>query len=164
VPVPSRRFETEVVVSSELVLNLSSEANGQEARTDKYVETVEASLHEEARTVSRVGDGESCRSIFISLESGEEDRKDNSGDKAGNRVSAVTCNNSVVSPRTSCTRGKKDNGVEERYFPRVEYFNALWRPNLTYFNSWYKARGKESPEEGEEEHHFRNNEECHTVS
>jgi hypothetical protein len=164
VPVPSRRFETEVVISSELVLDLSSKANGQEARTNEYVETVEASLHEEARTISRVGNGESCGSIFKSLESSKEERKDNSGDKASNRVSAVTCNNSVVSPRASCTRGKKNNSVKERYFPRVKYFDALWRPNLTYFNSWCKARGKESPEEGEEEHHFRNNEECHTVS
>ena len=51
VPVPSSGFETDVLLLREVTTLQTEQADQQEDRSDQYVETVEASRHEEVRAI-----------------------------------------------------------------------------------------------------------------
>src|SRR5436190_892883 len=66
-PIPSRRFEAEMMIRLEMALRRAPQAHCEETSADDDVETVKAGSHEKGRRVDPVGEVEGGVAVFISL-------------------------------------------------------------------------------------------------
>src|SRR5437868_4538599 len=75
-PVPSRRFEAEMMVRLEMALGRAPQAHREEAGADNDVKPVKAGGHEKGRWVDPVGEVEGGVAVFVSLHRGEAEAED----------------------------------------------------------------------------------------
>ena len=76
-PVPGSRFETEMLVSLEVIIGRPHEADEQEDRADDHMEAVEAGRHEEGRAINMAREAEMRMAIFVRLKGGEAQAQHN---------------------------------------------------------------------------------------
>src|SRR5262245_39630675 len=72
VPIPGRRFETEVTVLGEMALGRTPPADGQEDGSNQHMEAVESRRHEEGGRIDAVFEGKGGMRIFKNLAAGEQ--------------------------------------------------------------------------------------------
>ena len=77
VPVPSSKFETEMLLRREMTSRGAQQAHCQEDRSDDHMESVKSGRHEEGRTINMTAEREWRMRIFISLHAGEDEAENN---------------------------------------------------------------------------------------
>ena len=77
VPVPSGKFEAQMLLWREVAIVDAQQANGEEDRADNDVEAMEARRHEEGRAVNITSKAEGGVGVFVSLNAGEADGENN---------------------------------------------------------------------------------------
>jgi hypothetical protein len=128
-PVPRRKFKTQVLLSRKLPGKSTQEANGEKNRSDDDVEAMKTRCHEKGRAVDRAFEGEWRMGIFIGLNAGEGGAKQNSQDESCLEAKTIIVQEGMMGPGHRRARGQKNERVEEREVPRVECLDALGRPN-----------------------------------
>ena len=190
-PIPGRRFKAEMAGGRELAGNGAAQAHGQEDGADDDMGAMKARGHEEGRTIDgaqiaagnarngqagmgRVGEGrqrqmveaegERRMGIFIGLDAGEAGAQQHGDQKPLDGALAVAGLDGVMRPGHRGARGQQDQGVEQREMPGIQRDNAGRRPTADA-DIAEEDRGIEiGPEPGDEEHHFRGDEQQHAVA
>ena len=127
-PVPRRKFKTQVLFSRKLPGKSTQKANSEKNRSDDDVEAMETRRHEKGRAVDRAFEGEWRMGIFIGLNPGESGAKQDSQDKPCLQTKTIIVQEGMMGPGHGRAGGQKNKRVEKGKVPWVEGFDALGRP------------------------------------
>src|SRR5215813_7047838 len=100
------------------------------------MEAVEARRHEEGRGVDALAEAESGVAVFISLDAGEPDAKQDGEPKPQQRRGTIALAQGMVRPGHRHPGGEQDERVEQRQLERIEGVDGLGRPYAAYGRSW----------------------------
>lgn len=151
-----------MVGSGEVVTVETNSHDSQENYSDKNVSSVKSSSHVESSTEDTVSNGELSQAVLVKLKHKEEGTQDNGGYHTSKSRVLVTSDHSVVSHSTGGSRRQEEHATQKWKRPRVNGRNTNWRPNSTQLDARSKSSVEESPEEGEEDHNLRQDEENYT--
>ena len=111
VPIPGGRFKTDMLIRFEMTFTGTNCTHGQEAGTDKNVETVKASRQIEGRRIYTVRQTEGGFGVFMNLKT-QKDKAEYDGDPSPkNRLATVAVDQSVVSIGDCGARGQQNERV-----------------------------------------------------
>src|SRR5271166_495813 len=170
VPVPGGELEAEMMARGHLAEEGAHEADREEDHPDDDVRAMKAGRHEECGAVNRVLEGERRVNVLVGLGDDEQGAEQDSHQEKVLEPLPVAFAQIVVGDVYRKARRHQHEGVHQRQLQRIDHLRALRGPDaarevetaVDLGIARIDRRAEERPEPGDEEHHFRCDEQDHS--